>query len=96
MDRMYLLSELQSHARPNDAVNAHCRYTVKRSIPHPQGKGTLEVNVISEGDLYRLITHSELPSAQKLESWIFDEVLPTIRKTGSYALNFCGRAEYTS
>ena len=70
--------------RPNDAVNAHCRYTVKYRIPHPQGKGTLEVNIIPEGDLYRLITHSKLPAAEKFESWVFDEVLPTIRKTGSY------------
>ena len=44
-------AKMLGYARPNDAVNAHCRYTVKRSIPHPQGKGTLEVNVISEGDL---------------------------------------------
>lgn len=70
--------------RPNDAVNAHCRYTVKYRIPHPQGKGTLEVNIIPEGDLYRLITHSKLPAAEKFESWVFDEVLPAIRKTGSY------------
>ncbi|MCM1236505.1 MAG: phage antirepressor KilAC domain-containing protein [Ruminococcus flavefaciens] len=39
---------------------------------------------ISEGNLYRLISHSRLPSAEKFESWIFDNVLPTIRKTGGY------------
>ena len=39
---------------------------------------------ISEGDLYRLIAHSQLPSAQEFESWVFDEVLPSIRKTGAY------------
>ena len=42
---------------------------------------------ISEGNLYRLITHSRLPSAEKFESWIFDEVLPTIRRTGGYVAN---------
>jgi phage antirepressor YoqD-like protein len=41
---------------------------------------------IPEGDLYRLITHSKLPEAEKFESWIFDDVLPAIRKTGSYAV----------
>ena len=39
---------------------------------------------ITEGDLYRLITHSRLPSAEHFEKWVFDEVLPTIRKHGAY------------
>ncbi|KOY64547.1 phage antirepressor KilAC domain-containing protein [Clostridium sporogenes] len=44
----------------------------------------IEVNLIPEGDIYRLITGSHLPKAQKFESWIFDEVLPQIRQTGGY------------
>lgn len=39
---------------------------------------------IPEGDVYRLITHSRLPSAQKFEEWVFDEVLPSIRRDGYY------------
>ena len=39
---------------------------------------------IPEGDLYRLIVHSKLPSAERFEQWVFDEVLPTIRKHGAY------------
>ena len=35
-------------------------------------------------DLYRLIVHSKLPSAEQFEQWVFDEVLPTIRKHGAY------------
>ena len=34
--------------------------------------------------LYRLIIHSKLPSAEKFEHWVFEEVLPCIRKTGGY------------
>ena len=76
------------YKRPNDAISAHCRYTVKHSIPHPQSKTkTIDVNVIPEGDLYRLITNSELPTAEKFESWVFDEVLPSIRKHGAYMTN---------
>lgn len=70
------------YARPNDAVTAHCRATVKHSTPI-SGK-MQEINFIPEGDVYRLITHSKLPSAEKFESWVFDEVLPAIRKTGGY------------
>lgn len=47
------------YTNTSKAVNDHCRWVTKRYIPHPQGKGTLEVNMITEGDLYRLIAHSE-------------------------------------
>lgn len=71
-----------------DAILRHCRWVVKHDVPHPQSKDkTIEVNVIPEGDIYRLVSHSELPSAEKFETWVFDEVLPTIRKHGMYATN---------
>lgn len=78
-------AKVLGYKRPNDALHAHCRYTAKYSIPHPQNPGKeMEINFIPEGDLYRLITHSKLPAAERFEKWVFDEVLPTIRKTGSY------------
>lgn len=74
------------YARPSDAITAHCRYTVKRRIPHPQAPDKeIEMSFIPESDVYRLITHSKLPTAEKFESWVFDEVLPSIRKHGMYA-----------
>ena len=42
------------------------------------------MSYIPESDLYRLSAHSKLPSAEKFESWVFDDVLPTIRKHGGY------------
>ena len=76
------------YSRPHDAIAVHCRYTVKRSIPHPQNpnKG-IEMSFIPEGDVYRLIICSKLPTAERFERWVFDEVLPTIRKYGAYATN---------
>lgn len=75
------------YKKPNDAIAAHCRYTVKRSIPHPQSlEKKIEMNFIPEGDIYRLAAKSELPGADEFESWIFDEVIPSIRKTGSYSV----------
>ena len=71
------------YARPNDAVSAHCRSTVKRRIATAQGNEA-EMSFIPEGDVYRLITHSKLPAAEKFEHWVFDEVLPTVRQTGAY------------
>ncbi len=45
---------------------------------------TQKAKFIDEGNLYRLITHSKLPTAERFEAWVFDEVLPTIRQTGQY------------
>ena len=73
------------YRRPKDAITAHCKGAVKRRLL--TNGVAQEMKMISEGDVYRLISHSRLPSAEKFESWIFDEVLPTIRRTGGYVAN---------
>jgi len=70
------------YARPSNAVSQHCKGALKQGIP--TNGGTQEMNVIPEGDIYRLVIRSELPGAEKFERWIFDEVIPSIRKTGGY------------
>lgn len=45
-----------------------------------------EAKFINEPNVYRLIIRSKLPAAERFEQWIFEEVLPTIRKTGSYGM----------
>lgn len=74
------------YKRPNDAISQHCRYTVKRSIATKQGNMS-EMTFLPEGDVYRLIMKSKLPNAEKFESWVMDDVLPTIRKHGAYMSN---------
>lgn len=68
-----------------DALNRHCRSIVKRDTATAQGN-MASMTFIPEGDVYRLITHSKLPAAEKFERWVFDEVLPTIRRTGGYLM----------
>lgn len=70
------------YKRPKDAVSAHCKGAVKRRTL--TNGGEQEMNFIPEGDIYRLVTRSELPGADQFERWIFDEVLPSIRKNGGY------------
>lgn len=88
-DKIYFcgsdVAKALGYVRPNDAISAHCRATVKCSTPI-SGK-MQDINFIPEGDVYRLITHSKLPEAEKFESWVFDEVLPSIRKHGLYAVD---------
>lgn len=67
----------------NDAMKKHCKGVAKR-YPLQTAGGMQEFVFISEPDLYRLITHSKLPTAEKFERWVFEEVLPAIRRTGGY------------
>lgn len=77
------VAKLLGYKNISDAISRHCKYIVKYDIPHPQSNSkTIEVNMIPEGDVYRLIIKSKLPSAQKFEEWVMDEVLPSLRKTG--------------
>lgn len=79
------IAKALGYAKPEGAISTHCRHPLKQGIPHPQSRDkTIEVMVIPEGDMYRLISKSKLKSAERFEEWVFDEVLPAIRKTGSY------------
>lgn len=48
---------------------------------------TRELTCISESGLYRILAKCNLPKCEPFESWVFDEVLPSIRKTGSYSVS---------
>lgn len=77
------VAEALGYVRPNDALQQHCKGAVKRR-PLQTAGGTQEIRLISEPDLFRLVVNSQLPAAEKFERWVFEEVLPSIRKTGGY------------
>ena len=63
------------------------KHEVVSKTTNQHGKTTeqlVEMKFITEGNVYRLITHSKLPNAERFEAWVFDDVLPTIRKHGAY------------
>lgn len=68
---------------PKDAVTRHCKGALKQRYLTEGGEQ--EMKIIPEGDIYRLVIKSQLPTAEKFERWVFDEVLPSIRKHGMYA-----------
>jgi len=72
------------YASPKDAVTRHCKGALNHR--YLTNGGEQEIKVIPEGDIYRLIIRSNLPSAERFESWVFDEVLPAIRQTGGYQI----------
>ena len=64
------------------AIRTHCKGVSEMDIPTNGGVQTMKM--ITEGDIYRLVIKSKLPQAEKFESWVFDNVLPSIRKNGGY------------
>ena len=55
------------YSNPRDAIIRHCRYVVKRDAPHPQSPDRkISMTFIPEGDLYRLIVHSNWLSVKRI------------------------------
>ena len=80
------------YSNPRDAINRHCKGVVKHDgvSTNTNRYGTtteqvVEMAFITEGDVYRLIVRSRLAEAERFERWLFDEVVPKIRKHGMYA-----------
>ena len=71
------------YVNTKDTLAKHCKGVAKR-YPLQTPGGVQQVRFITEGDLYRLIAGSKLPAAVRFESWVFDEVLPSIRRRGGY------------
>jgi prophage antirepressor-like protein len=80
------VAEVLGYANPSRSVQDHCKAaqilkstdSVVLEIP-PRG-----LQIIPERDVYRLVMRSKLPAAEKFEEWVVSEVIPQIRKTGSY------------
>lgn len=76
------VAEKLGYSRPRKAISDHCKGSTVLGIP--SNGGTQMMKIIPEGDVYRLIFKSRLPEAEAFESWVVNDVLPTIRQTGSY------------
>lgn len=79
------IAKALGYSNTRDALSRHCKGVVKCDTP--TNGGVQSLGFISEGDVYRLIAHSKLPGAERFERWVFDEVLPSIRKNGGYISN---------
>ncbi|QAB18415.1 hypothetical protein Leucomu_11255 [Leucobacter muris] len=71
------------YADATSAVRQHCK-GVANHHPLRTAGGVQQLRVIPESDVMRMIVSSRLPDAQRFERWVFEEVLPAIRRTGSY------------
>lgn len=86
--------KILGYTNQRKAINDHCPHVTKRSIEVETGtknegspaRQEIFMLFIQEGDIYRLIIRSKLPAAEQFEKWVMEEVLPSIRKTGSYSI----------
>lgn len=77
---------------PNKAIVMHCKSGDKpkwqfTTLTHSNGVGSTQAKIIGEGEVFKLILRSHLPTAEKFQDWICEEVLPSIRKTGGYIVS---------
>lgn len=78
------MAKALGYSVPKDAISRHCKGALKHRYPTEGGEQ--ELKAIPEGDVYRLIIRSNLPTAEKFEKWVFDEILPSIRSNGGYIM----------
>jgi prophage antirepressor-like protein len=81
------VTKILGYSNGREAIQRHCRQGGVAKHDIPTSSGLQNMTIINEPNVYRLIARSTLPSAEKFESWIFDEVIPAIRKTGGYHIN---------
>lgn len=96
------VADLLGYANTSEAVRDHCKfvslvsghemlgasdYADCRAAGYSHNQAVTQYQLIPERDVYRLIMRSKMPEAEKFEDWVVGEVLPSIRKTGSYTAN---------
>ncbi|HDR6821541.1 TPA: phage antirepressor [Bacillus thuringiensis] len=72
------------YSNPHKAIKDHCKPEGVNEALVPTNSGVQNKKFINEPNLYRLIVKSKLPQAEQFEKWVFEEVLPSIRKHGAY------------
>lgn len=75
------------YSNPRDALAKHVDEEDKNTVAFRDGtSGNPNVTIINESGLYSLTMNSKLKGAKKFKRWVTSEVLPTLRKTGSYSV----------
>lgn len=77
------VASILGYSNPQKAMRDHCKKPAESLVNDSLGRPRRTL-VLSESDVYRLVLRSDLPSAEKFENWLMEEVLPSIRKHGAY------------
>ena len=84
------LAKQLGYTNPAKALKDHCKYLIKlnynESLELGFGDNLRGIQLAPEADAYRLILKSQLPKAERVQDWVCEDVLPSIRETGSYGV----------
>lgn len=81
------------YSNGRDAVAKHCDEGDVAKCDTPTQSGTQSMTYVNESGLYSLIFGSKLEQAKRFKYWVTKDVLPSIRKTGSYSIQNMSRKE---
>lgn len=79
------VTKILGYSDGRKAVITHTKGSFKMKLPTKGGMQ--ELTIINESDLYSLVLKSETNNSKKFQDWVTSQVLPSIRKTGSYSVN---------
>lgn len=79
------VADILRYSNPRDAISKHVDNEDKGVAKCDTPSGVQQMTVINESGVYSLVFGSKLPNAKKFKRWVTSEVLPSIRKTGSYS-----------
>lgn len=78
------VAEALGYSNPRDALDRHVDDEDKATVGIHDGSQSRNMTIINESGLYSLVLSSKLPGAKKFKRWVTSEVLPSIRKHGTY------------
>ncbi len=81
------VAAILGYSNTRDALAKHVDEEDKNTVAIHDGIGNPNKTAINESGLYSLILSSKLPNAKKFKRWVTSEVLPELRKNGSYGSN---------
>lgn len=87
------VTEVLGYQNGRDAVKSRVDEEDRAGVAIHDGSQNRDMTIINESGLYSLVLSSKLPSAKRFKRWVTKEVIPSIRKTGSYAANQQEQAE---
>lgn len=81
------VAEALGYSQPAKAIREHVKDTHKGVSEMDTPGGRQQIIIIDEAGLYSLVLRSKLPAAEAFQEWVVAEVIPSIRKNGSYSVN---------
>lgn len=83
------------YSNPQKAIRDHCKTKGVTELFTPTSGGKQKIKFITKGNVIRLVANSNLPQAEQIESWIFDEVIPNVLEKGGYIVSKDGETPET-